>query len=182
MGPGHGRPNEGKGDHFTVASQQAYFERWLVSLERLMDERDRRYDERFRSLDSATEKALAAVQNQTAAAFLANKESVAKTEDAQKAYNFAHNDLTRKMEAQSAKFVDRERLDDAAKQFDTKIEALKSEIKHLQAAIAETGGRHVQQQETKQQLNWSIGQAITIALVIAGLVVGFIEMLLKGKP
>jgi len=164
------------------AGKQAYFERWITSLEHLMDERDRRYEDKFKALDSATDKALSAVQSQTAAAFAANKESVTKTEEGQRAYNAQHNDLTRKMEAQAARFVDRERLEEYEKRFDTKLESLKADIARLQQVGAETGGRHVQQQEHRATVQWSAGQIISTLIAVIGFGLAIAAMLLKSKP
>jgi len=160
---------------FTIASQHAYFERWLLLLEK-------RYDEKFDAMADATSTALTAVEKQTAAAFAANKESVIKTEDAQKAYNLQHNDLTRKMEVQAEKFVHREKMDDVSKAFDAKLESLKKDIDALQQSRAAIVGGKEERTEQRQTMQWGIGHAITLAVVLAGLIVGLIEALLRSRP
>src|SRR4026208_1929937 len=78
----------------------------------LMEERNKWYGERDRDRQQAVDKALAAVEKQTASAFEAAKESNTtaagnhkeaglKQEDAQRAYNTSHNDLLRKLDDQN---------------------------------------------------------------------------------
>lgn len=75
----------------------------LESLRRLLDERDRRYEERFVSA----------------------KEAVAKAEAAQTAYNTQHNDLTRKMEQQRSEMVPRQEAEMRFKTVEEKIAGLR---------------------------------------------------------
>jgi len=91
--------------------QTAYFERWIKSFEALMDERDRRYAERFEAMEKLT-----------AAAFTSNERAIGKAEEAQRVYNTSHNDLTRKMESQAREFVNREKLEDVVKAFSDRLD------------------------------------------------------------
>lgn len=152
-----GRPDDCKG-RWNVDSLHAHFERWLLNLEKYYDSR------------------LTEIKEATATAFAANKESVLKAETSQREYNQQHNDLSRKMEAQAARFVDE-------KQLKAELESIKGDIARLQEHSAVGAGRLGQQQESRQTVQWGVGQAIAIALVIAGFVVALIEVLLKTvKP
>jgi len=174
MDTGHsGRPTDCGG--FTIASQHAYFERWLLNIEK-------HYDARLAEIKAATDMALISVEKQTNAAFAANKESVTKTEEGQRAYNAQHNDLTRKMEAQAARFVDRERLEEYEKRFDGKLEALKADIGRLQEAGAAGTGRLVQQQEHRATTQWTVGQVLATLFAVAGFALAIVAMLLKNRP
>ena len=166
------KPDECK--RWNVETLHEHVSLWLVRLEK-------HYDARLIEIKEATATALIAVEKQTAAAFAANKESVLKTEEAQKAYNLQHNDLTRKMEAQAARFVDRERLEEYEKRFDGKLESIKADIGRLQESRAEGGGRRVQHQETQQTVRWGIGQTIALVGVLTAILVVLIEVL-KSKP
>jgi hypothetical protein len=75
-------------------------------LERIMDERDRRYEDKFRAQDTAVAAALSAQEKLTQAAFVASKEAIGKAETAQLAYNERSNEF-------------RQSLDDQAKRVDT---------------------------------------------------------------
>lgn len=135
----------------SIDSLYAYFERWLLSIEELNRER-----------------------------FAANKEAVAKAEEAQKAYNAAHNDLTRKMESQAAQFVNRERLEDIVKGFDAQVESLKASIIQLQAGAVAGGARREVVQEHRQTTQFTVAQAIQIVLGILGYVVAIGALLWKS--
>lgn len=166
---------QGHQGKFNIDGLRIYLESKIDSFAALQTERARHYEDKFRSLDNATEKALAAVKEQTAAAFAANKEAVLKTEEAQTAYNASHNDLARKMEQQAKQFVDRDKLEDFVKAFNEKLDALRQ-------SESMSGGRRIQQQESRATVQWGVGTAVTVALVLAGLIVGLIEALLRGRP
>jgi len=178
MEKGHSiRPDDCK-TRWNVDSLHAHFERWLLNLEK-------HYDARLAEMKEATATALVAVEKQTNAAFAANKESVTKTEQGQLAYNAQHNDLTRKMEAQAARFVDRERLEEYEKRFDAKLEALKEDIGRLQESRAEGGGRRETQQEHRQQANWTVSQVISTIFGLLGVLtfgLALVQFFLKSKP
>lgn len=179
---------------FSIEGLQLYLESKIDAIVQLQNERAKHADDRFIALDTSTEKALAAVEKQTAAAFAANKEAVLKTEEAQKLYNLNHNDLSRKMEAQAAEsakqqaaqaasFVGREKLDDVVKQFDGKIDLLKQAITTLQQIDAAVSGRREQTQEHRTQANWSAGQHLAVILAIVGWALAIVGLLWKtSKP
>jgi hypothetical protein len=173
------RPDDCKG-RWNVDSLHAHFERWLLNLEK-------HYDARLSEIKDATATALIAVKEQTAAAFAANKESVTKTEEGQRAYNAQHNDLTRKMEAQAARFVDRERLDEYEKRFDGKLEAIKADIGRLQEGSSTAVGRREVVQEHRQTVQWGIGQVIALVAVLVAIITPIVLAAIEffrhsGKP
>ncbi len=134
--------------HWSPDALYAYFERWLLSIEELNRER-----------------------------FAANREAVSKAEDAQKAYNAQHNDLTRKMESQAAQFVNREKLDDMVKGFDAQLEAIKKAVALLEAGLLAGGVRRETVRENRQTVQWTVGQFIAVALGLLGFAVAVFEML-----
>jgi hypothetical protein len=77
----------------------------FAAIEKLAEERDKWYAERDRNGQTAVDKALAAVKEQTSSSFAASKEAILKAEDSQKSYNVGHNDLSRKMEDQYKQMV-----------------------------------------------------------------------------
>jgi len=170
------KPDDGKG-----TPSHATIERWLLSLERLMDERDRRYEDRFTALDRATEKALVAVREQTAAAFKANETAIGKAEDAQRSYNERSNEFRGQLDDQAKRLMAREEALTKFSVVDDKIEDIKRELVKLRETQMETGGRRVQQQETQQTVRWGIGQTIAVVGVLTAILVALIE-LLRNKP
>jgi len=173
------RPDEGKG-RWNTETLHEHFKQWLLNLEK-------HYDARLSEIKEATATALSAVEKQTNAAFAANKESVTKTEQGQLAYNAQHNDLTRKMEAQAAKFVDRERLEEYEKRFDSKLESIKADIGRLQEGSATGMGRREVVQEHRQTVQWGIGQVIALVAVLVAIITPIVLAAIEffrhsGKP
>ena len=84
------------------------------ALESKLEERDRRYEERFQS----QEKFNAIVSSNA-------KEAVAKAEISQTVYNATHNDLTRKMDAQYKEMLPRTEADSRFKSQEEKINDLR---------------------------------------------------------
>jgi len=171
---GHSSRPDADCKRWNVDSLHLYFERWLVLLEK-------QYDGKFFEIKEATDKALVAVRELTAAAFAANKEAVFKTEEAQKAYNAQHNDLTRKMETQANQFVGREKLDDVEKAFDAKLAMIKADIARLQEGILATGVRRESQQEHRATAQWTAGQIISTLIAIIGFGLAIVAMVYKSS-
>ncbi len=151
------RPDTCKGHN--IDSLYAYFERWLLSIEELNRER------------------FAALEKQTSLIFTSNKEAVGKAEDAQKAYNAQHNDLTRKMEVQATAFVGQQQFGDAMKQIDQRIADIKSALDTINAS---GGARREAIQEHRATTQFTVAQAIQIVLGVLGYVVAIGAILWKS--
>jgi phosphopantetheinyl transferase (holo-ACP synthase) len=93
-------------------------------LERIIDERDRLYAARFVAAEVAVAAAFDAQKEAVAAAFLASKEAIGKAENAQTAYNVAHNDLSRKMDEQNKATIPRSETTALFRAADEKVAAL----------------------------------------------------------
>lgn len=70
-----------------------------VSLREFLEEKLQHLSTRLDSIDSKYEAALLALEKSIAAAFASSEKAILKAEEAQRAYNAAHNDLLRKQEA-----------------------------------------------------------------------------------
>lgn len=123
-------------------------------LKELIVEHDKLYDARFKAAEIAVNAALAAQEKAVAAAFLASEKAIVKAEDAQKAYNVAHNDLSRKMDEQSKGTMPRpeivglfKSLDDkisaSQKSFQDKIDIMAKEIGDLRESRSEGTGKGI---------------------------------------
>jgi hypothetical protein len=127
----------------------------LQGFRTLMEERDKRYDERdkrvdqsFRESKEAVQSALAAAKEQTGATFLASEKAIVKAEDAQRAYNQAHNDLLRKQDLLVPrlewegrnKSID-DKLIDLRKGFEVQLAGLDASITVLSKTLAAMEGR-----------------------------------------
>jgi len=87
-------------------------------LERIMDERDRLYDMRFKAAETAVNTALAAQEKavnaalaaqekQTASSFMASEKAIVKAEDAQREYNVRSNEFRGQLDDQAKTLMPR---------------------------------------------------------------------------
>jgi hypothetical protein len=127
-------------------------------LERIIDERDRQYDMRARAAEIAVQAALLAQKEQTKDAFAASEKAIVKAEQAQTAYNVAHNDLSRKLDEQNKATIPRpeitalfgafdQKLDAMRASFEKDIETITTDIRSLRESRSETGGAKINSRE-----------------------------------
>lgn len=145
----------------------------------LYDERSKWYDARDKDRQTAVDKALAAVEKQTAAAFdaskeantaalTAQKEAVVKAEDAQRAYNTAHNELARKMDEQNKATMPRLEIENRFKNLEEKLAILTGSFS--QGSGAAQGAKSV-----KEEGRANIAMIIAIISVLLALASRFIK-------
>jgi hypothetical protein len=179
------QPDGGRG-RWNVESLYVHFELWLKRLEK-------HYDARLSEMKDAMITAMTAVEKLTAAAFAANKEAILKAEEAQRSYNERSNEFRGQLEDQAHRLMPREealskfngiesKFDEFRKYFEEKANDNKNNIAKMRETLMQMMGEKSQRQETRQTVQWGLGQAIAVALVLAGLIVGIVETLLRGKP
>lgn len=100
----------------------------------LIDERDKLYTERDNSRRTAVEAALTAVKEQTKASFDASEKAIVKAEEAQKAYNVAHNDLSRKLDEQNKATMPRSETE-------SRFHALEEKIGEIRETVTANAGK-----------------------------------------
>jgi hypothetical protein len=162
----------------------------LDGFKALMTERDRRYTDTVEGIRRETTAALTAAVGQIQAAFAASDKAILKAEDAQRAYNQGHNDLSRKMDDQYKAMVPQsearlkwENADkdiaelrkdliagrEGAQRDSSALRAeLMKEIAGLRESRSEGSGRSSQQREGRESNQW----AIATGIALAGLCVG----------
>jgi len=99
------------------------------ALRELMDERDRRYEDRFNAQQKAVEAALAAQEKQTLAAFNSGEKAIAKQEAAQASYNERTNEFRGQLADQARTFIPRIETEQGFKQVALEIERIREEIR-----------------------------------------------------
>ena len=99
----------------------------------ILDERDKLYTERALAGGKAVEAALKAAETLTNAAFAASEKAIVKAEEAQKSYNAAHNDLSRKMDEQNKATMPRTETE-------ARMGNLSDKVDEVRSAIATSGG------------------------------------------
>ncbi len=176
------RPNEPHRG-FNIDSLFAYFERWLLGMEDLHDERNRNYLDKVKLLNEASEKALVAVEKQTSIAFAANKEAITKAEEAQLSYNIRSNEFRGQLEDQAKRLMAREEALSKFSAYDEKLEECKVEIVKLREAHMQGVGRKEQSTEGRQASQWSAGHLLSTIIAVVGFALAIIAMVLKAnKP
>lgn len=113
----------------------------LRSVRVVMEERDRRYEERFRAQEVAVATALTAIKEQTAANFAASEKAIGKAENAQADYNVRSNEFRGQLDDQAKTLLPRA---EAAARFgnqDEKFEQIRKDIASLRESRSEGGGK-----------------------------------------
>jgi wobble nucleotide-excising tRNase len=152
------------------------------ALEKLLDERDRWYQERFNSQKEAIATALQGAKELTAAAAIASKEAITKQEMAQASYNTTHNDLTRKMDAQYKEMIPRPEADSKFRSLDEKIEEIKKEITGLRESRSLQTGHQEQRIETRGTVQWGVSVGLATAGMFLGLAYFITNLLIRFMP
>lgn len=140
---------------------KALVEAQFDALRDVMAERDRRYDQQFKSGETAVTAALAAQKELTSAAFASSEKAIVKAEEAQRSYNASHNDLIRKMDSMIPRT-----------EFDARLVGIDKDVSSLRESRSAGSGREAQS-------HYLIGLAIAIGLPLAGLVVGLVLKFVK---
>jgi hypothetical protein len=162
-------------------------------LERIVDERDRQYDMRFRAAEIAVSAALSAQEKAVAAAFLASEKAIIKAEEAQRDYNQRSNEFRGQLDDQAKTLMARnealglfksydDKLDTMRIYFDSKLESqrlafektmenLSKEIAGLRESRSAVTGTSTGIKESQGQLYLIIG----IIIAIVGLASRFIK-------
>lgn len=154
--------------------------------ERIVDERDKLYGVRFEEAKTAVNAALIAQKESVTSAFLASEKAIVKAEEAQKAYNVAHNDLSRKMDEQNKGTMPRPEILALFKASDDKAETMRiffdSRIESQRLAFEksmETKEIRIMALETTianfQGRIWAIGVGITIVSIGTSIALHFIK-------
>jgi hypothetical protein len=114
-------------------------QRWEVSLraflEKIIEERDRLYDTRFKAAETAVSAALAAQEKATTAAFLASEKAVLKAENAQADYNSRSNEFRGQLDDQAKTLMPRLEVNTMMRGIEEKIEGIKTAAKSDVARI-----------------------------------------------
>jgi chromosome segregation ATPase len=153
-------------------------------LERVIDERDRQYDMRFRAAEIAVSAALSAQEKAVAAAFLASEKAIIKAEEAQKDYNSRSNEFRGQLDDQAKLLMSRaeslglfrandDKLETMRLTFDSKIESqrisfeksldgLNKEIASLRESRSEVTGKDTGMSNLWGYLAGAAGLAVAV--------------------
>jgi hypothetical protein len=128
-------------------------------LERFIDERDRRYEERFVAQDQKTTTALTA-----------SKEAIVKAENATEKRFDTVNEFRGTLSDQASRLLPRSEADARFQNYDEKFSNLSKEIQLLREFRSETGGASGRSKEDRSVIQWWIAFVVGVA----GLVIGWV--------
>jgi hypothetical protein len=149
----------------------------LAERDRVLTERDRRYEDRFKALEvnigdrfkaaeTAVGAALAANKELTNASFVASEKAIGKAETAQADYNVRSNEFRGQLDDQAKTLMPRAEAQVQFKAYDEKVDQLRKDIASLRESRSEVGGQRHQQDQGRQQGQWAISAGIAFAGVI----------------
>lgn len=155
----------------------------LEAIRELMDERDRRYGERFDAQEKATVAALSAQDKQTISTFMASEKAISKAEQAQTAYNERSNEFRQALDDQAKMMMSRSETETRFNAQEEKIEFSRKEIAGLRESRSGVMGKDVQANVNTQQNQWAVGTAIAVCGTLVGLIglVASVVIVLAGK-
>ena len=148
----------------------------LDGLEKLMLERDRRYEDRFKGQETAVQAALAAQEKFNSAVSAASKEAILKAEASQIGVNERSNEFRGQLADQAATLMPRKESETAVgslrELFDREINVIRSDIKSLRESRSEDSGEKVgrfSQQQFVVMLISIIGSLLGIGGVVVAI-------------
>jgi hypothetical protein len=142
----------------------------LDGFRQLMDERDRRYGERFDAQEKAVSAALAAQEKLGATVNMASEKAIAKAEDAQNQYNVRSNEFRGALDDAQKVLLPRAEADQRFKAIEEKIDEVKENFQIVQNFIAKYGGATESKREDRTQGQWVVGIIIGVCLAAAQII------------
>jgi len=143
-----------------------YFTLWLQRVEVLLDERDRRYEERFKASDDKTSLALAS-----------SEKAISKAETATEKRFDNVNEFRETLKDQAANLITRAEVSTKFESYDDKLSSMQKEIQILRETNRLGEGRKEQSQETKKDTQWSVGVIIAVIFSSMGFLLSAIGLI-----
>lgn len=132
-----------------------------------MDERDKRYEQRFTSMDEKTSLALNS-----------SKEAVTKAETATEKRFEGVNEFRGALSDQANKLLPRAEAEARWKGFEDKLNIMKEEIQSLRESRSESGGEKIVFKERQASRQWMTGLVIVSGLSFVGLILAVLKLVL----
>lgn len=155
----------------------------LDGLRDLLDERERRYDERITDIKAATEQRFQSTDKATAAAFAASEKAITKAESAQGDYNARSNEFRGQLADQASTLMPRAEAESTFRQqrelTDKGIDVLRKEVSVLRDFFKESGGRQTAQTEGRGNVQWMIGIGMMVVGIVVGVVINIVVLVIE---
>jgi hypothetical protein len=140
----------------------------IANLRDVMDERDRRYTDRFDAQDKAVEAALLAQKSAVDAALVSSDKAVAKAEEAQKEYNIRSNEFRAALDDAGKLNITRNEVGVLIKASEDRDSALQAQITELRLSKATLEGKASQNAVNISLLFAIVGLLLSVlALVLS---------------
>ena len=140
-------------------------------MQRLVDERDKQYDARFRAAEIAVTAAFAAQKESVTNAFIASEKAIVKSEEAQRAYNERSNEFRGQLDDQAKMLMPRSEVTAMMHSLEDKLYAATQAGERERAILIdrlsflEKGSANLQgRMWAITALAWVIALAVSIAL------------------
>ncbi|MFH1118602.1 MAG: hypothetical protein V1775_02180 [Bacteroidota bacterium] len=136
----------------------------------LMEERNARYEEKFKFLEQLFSQALQAAKEQVVSSAAASEKAISKAEKSQDEYNDAHNDLLRRT-------VPRLEYEADMKSTSEKVDLIRMEIQGLRESRSIASGKEIKGTTNLSYQQWIIGAIVgSTALLISACSLGVVAI------
>lgn len=159
------RDNTMKSDNAPITPQELRI--WLEKLEELMDERDKRYEQKFTSIEKAFETAMASAEKQVTIASTASEKAINKAQEAQAAYDSHHNELVSRTVSMST-------YESKMKDISAKESEQDKAINDLRESRSENTGKENRGTIDLARQQWSTSETIIVVALIANILLTLI--------
>ena len=147
----------------------------------LMNERDRRYEDRFKAQEAAVAAALVSQERMTTNAFAASEKAIQKAETSQTIYNERSNEFRGQLADQAKTLIPRTEAENHFQGYDEKLEDLKRSIADLRESRSSSAGRSLMANEGSLHSMWEKGNMIVVGLALVGMIVTIVLALMSKK-
>lgn len=147
----------------------------------LMNERDRRYEDRFKAQEAAVAAALVSQERMTTNAFASSEKAIQKAETSQTIYNERSNEFRGQLADQAKTLIPRTEAENHFQGYDEKLEDLKRSIADLRESRSSSAGRSLMANEGSLHSMWEKGNMIVVGLALVGMIVTIVLALMSKK-
>ena len=147
----------------------------------LMNERDRRYEDRFKAQEAAVAAALVSQERMTTNAFASSEKAIQKAETSQTIYNERSNEFRGQLADQAKTLIPRTEAENHFRGYDEKLEDLKRSIADLRESRSSSAGRSLMANEGSLHSMWEKGNMIVVGLALVGMIVTIVLALMSKK-
>src|SRR5579872_6022560 len=164
-------------DHGPLTRNEITLIRELIKT--TIDERDKRYEDRFKASETAVSAALSAQKEAVNAAFAASKEAIGKAEIAQTAYNERSNEFRQTLDDQARLLLSRTEATAQFNAITARLDEVKARVNELEKFRSGNEGTDTAKERDSARVLLYIGLAITFFFSFMGLIISGVMLMKK---